>query len=58
MTLRARLETIPPDISGVHPDRQTRDIEVSAESYEQGRREIFEAIPDGWRAMFIQVLRH
>lgn len=49
------LETIPADDSGVDPDRQTRQVDVEAATYEQGREEIFSSLPPGWRVINLRV---
>ncbi len=50
----AMLETIPPDHTGVHPDRQTREVRVEADTYTEGRDVIFGQVPEGWRVMWMR----
>ena len=51
------LETLPPDQTGAPVDRQTREVSVDAATYESGRDEIEASLPDGWRVMWMRVVR-
>lgn len=53
-TLRAMLETIPPDHTGIHPDRQTREVDVVAATYEQARDQLAADLPEGWRVIWVR----
>lgn len=48
------LETIPPDHTGVDPDRQIREVRVDADTYTEGRDAIFGQVPEGWRVMWLR----
>lgn len=50
----AMLETVPPDNSGVHPGRQTKELRVEADTYEQGREQVMGQVPDGWRIIWMR----
>lgn len=56
-TVIAMLETVPPDQKGQATDRQTREVSVDAGTYEAGREEIEAGVPDGWRVMWMRVVR-
>ena len=49
MLVRATIQQIPPDNAGGHV-LESRDIVVEdAASYEEGKAEIADQVPDGWR---------
>lgn len=50
-TVLAMIETIPPDDTGVEPDRLAREVRQDGETYEQAKERIFDALPDGWRVI-------
>lgn len=56
ITLTASIETIPPDHHGPGPDHQTRQVEVTAETYDQAREQILTELPDGWRVKLLRRL--
>lgn len=55
-TVIAMLETTPPDNSGRAYGRETRELRVDADTYEQGRDQAFAQVPDGWRVIWLRSL--
>ena len=55
-TVRAKIETIPPDHTGVDPDRQKREVTVEGATYDQARDRIFAQLPDGWRVLHLRTV--
>lgn len=53
-TVMALLETVPPDNTGVHPGRETRELRVEADTYVQGRDQLLAQVPDGWRVAWLR----
>lgn len=52
----AMLETTPPDNSGQVYKRESRELRVEADTYEQGRDQLMAQVPDGWRIMWFRSL--
>lgn len=48
------LETIPPDHTGINPDRRTREVDVEAATYEQAREQLTADLPEGWRIVWVR----
>ncbi|GEL48058.1 hypothetical protein CHO01_31740 [Cellulomonas hominis] len=55
ITVIAQIETIPPDHTGVDPDRQADEIKASGQTYEEARDAIAARVPAGWRAISYRV---
>jgi len=51
ITVIAQIETIPPDHTGIDPDRKADEIRATGESYKEARDAVVAQIPDGWRAI-------
>lgn len=47
--VHAVIETIPPDHTGVDPDREQREVFADAATYEQARDRLVAELPAGWR---------
>ena len=56
ITVVALTETIPPDHTGHHPDRQAGEVRQSAATYEEARDRIFAELPDGWRVIHLRTV--
>lgn len=56
ITLQAIVETVPPDHTGVDPDRQVRDVEVRGETYEAARDALEAQVPDGHRLVWVRTV--
>ncbi|OJX93986.1 MAG: hypothetical protein BGO96_09180 [Micrococcales bacterium 73-15] len=54
-TVTAPIETIPPSHHDKAPDRQTRDLVATAETYEEARDMVRAQVPEGWRIMYYLV---
>jgi hypothetical protein len=48
------LETIPPDHTGVDPDRPLREIRVEVGTYEEAREHGVAELPGGWQSIWIR----
>lgn len=57
LTVTALIETEPPSHHDRAPDRQTRELTATAETYEEARDRILGEVPDGWRIMHYLVPR-
>lgn len=53
-TVQAMLETIPPDSTGIDPGRQTRQVRVQAQTYEQARDQVMAELPHRWRVIWFR----
>lgn len=56
ITVVALTETIPPDHTGHHPDRQAGEVRQSAATYEEARDRIFAELPEGWRVLNLRTV--
>lgn len=56
ITLQAIVETVPPDHTGVDPDRQVRDVEVRGETYEAARAALDAQVPDDHRLVWVRTI--
>lgn len=53
-TLQAFVETIPPDHTGVDPNREVEEVEAHGETYEAARAALDAQIPDGRRLVWVR----
>lgn len=57
VTATARAETVPPSHRDRAPDRETRDLTATGDTYEAAVAEIRALVPEGWRLMHLTVER-
>lgn len=57
ITVHARIETVPPSHQAKAPDRETRELTATADTYEAATAELRAQVPDGWRLLYIDVER-
>lgn len=57
VTVRARIETVPPSHQAKAPDRETRELTATADTYEQAYADVRAQVPDGWRLLRVLVDR-
>lgn len=57
VTVRARIETIPPSHQSKAPDREIRELTATTDTYEQAYADVQEQVPDGWRLLHVLVDR-
>ena len=55
VTVTAIIETIPPSHHAKTPDRETRELLSTADTYEQATTQIRDQVPPGWRIMHYRV---
>lgn len=52
--LEAIAETLPPDHTGVDPDRRTLELEARGETYEAARAALDAQVPGGHRLVWLR----
>lgn len=57
VTVRARIETVPPSHQAKAADRETRELTATADTYEAAVADLRVQVPDGWRLMRVSVER-
>lgn len=55
-TLQALVETVPPDHTGVDPDRMVEQVEVEGETYEAARAALDARVPGGHRLVWVRTV--
>ncbi|WP_147794787.1 hypothetical protein [Cellulomonas sp. Y8] len=54
IVLHALAETVPPDHTGVDPDRRTSQLEGRGEDYDAAMAALREQVPDGMRLIWVR----
>lgn len=57
VTVRARIETVPPSHQTKAPDRVTRELTATGDTYEHGYADVRAQVHDGWRLLYVLVDR-
>lgn len=57
LTVRAAIEPVPPSHQVKAPDRETRELTATADTYEDATAELRAQVPDGWRMLYVDVER-
>ncbi|WP_213283472.1 hypothetical protein [Cellulomonas hominis] len=52
--LLALAETTPPDHTGVHPERQTTQLEAKGDTYDAALQALHAQVPDGYRLVHVR----
>lgn len=50
------METIPPDHTGVDPDRETDQLRVQGESYDDAMARLRSGLREGWRIVWVRTV--
>lgn len=57
LTVRARIETVPPSHQAQALDRETRELTATADTYEAAAADLRAQVPDRWRMLYLDVER-
>lgn len=56
-TVRGTAETAPPSHHAKDPDRETRELTATGDTYADAVAALRSQVPDGWRLLLIDVAR-